>query len=212
MPAEECMEDRTVGHPGAEHGDHRSLGVADVHTAHGGHDRHAGHSAAMFRNKFWICLALTVPTLIWGHMLPRVLGYTPPNVPGQAWIAPVFGTTVFLVGGLVFLQGAWRELRDRLPGMMTLIALGISVAFVFSAAVTLGYPGMPLWEELATLITIMLLGHWIQTRSISQAQGALRELARLLPNTAVRVRDGAVEEVPINALRTGDIVLVRPGA
>ena len=211
------MENRTVGHQVDErhadaHADHGSLGVADVHTAHGGHDRHAGHSAAMFRNKFWICLALTVPTLIWGHMLPRVLGYTPPNVPGQAWIAPVFGTTVFLYGGLVFLQGAWRELRDRLPGMMTLIALGISVAFVFSAAVALGYPGKPLWEELATLVTIMLLGHWIQTRSISQAQGALSELARLLPNTAARVRDGAVEEVPINALRTGDIVLVRPGA
>ncbi len=214
------MEDRRVGHQDdehhadahADHGGHGSLGVADVHTAHGGHDKHAGHSAAMFRTRFWICLALTVPTLIWGHMLPRVLGYTPPNVPGQGWIAPMLGTTVFLYGGLVFLQGAWRELRDRLPGMMTLIALGISVAFVFSAAVTLGYPGKPLWEELATLVTIMLLGHWIQTRSISQAQGALRELARLLPNTAVRVRDGVVEEVPVNALRTGDIVLVRPGA
>src|SRR5437660_6458986 len=91
----------------ADHGGHGSLGVADVHTAHGGHDKHAGHSAAMFRNKFWICLALTVPTLIWGHMLPRVLGYTPPNVPGQGWIAPMLGTTVFLYGGLVFLQGAW---------------------------------------------------------------------------------------------------------
>ena len=98
-------------------------------------------------------------------MLPRVLGYTPPNVPGHRWIAPVFGTAVFLYGGLVFLQGAWRELRARLPGMMTLIGLAISVAFVFSAAVTLGYPGMPLWEELATLVTIMLLGHWIEMRS-----------------------------------------------
>ncbi len=124
----------------------------------------------------------------------------------------MFGTAVFLYGGLVFLQGAWRELRDRLPGMMTLIALAISVAFVFSAAVTLGYPGMPLWEELATLVTIMLLGHWIEMRSISQAQGALRELARLLPNTALRVHGGEVEEVPISALRTGDLVLVRPGA
>jgi Cu2+-exporting ATPase len=96
----------------------------------------------MFRDKFWVSLALTVPTLVWGHMLPRVLGYTPPLIPGYRWIAPVLGTVVFLYGGLVFLQGAWRELRARLPGMMTLIGLAISVAFVFSAAVTLGYPGM----------------------------------------------------------------------
>jgi Cu2+-exporting ATPase len=167
---------------------------------------------AVFRDKFWISLALTIPTMIWGHMLPRVLGYAPPSVPGQRWIAPAFGTAVFLYGGLVFLQGAWRELRARLPGMMTLIGLAISVAFVFSAAVTLGYPGTPLWEELSTLVTIMLLGHWIEMRSISQAQGALRELAKLLPNTALRLSNGEVEEVPINALKVGDIVLVRPGA
>jgi Cu2+-exporting ATPase len=166
----------------------------------------------MFRDKFWISLALTLPTLVWGHMLPRALGYTPPTVPGHRWIAPVLGTAVFLYGGLVFLQGAWRELRARLPGMMTLIALAITVAFVFSAAVTLGYPGMPLWEELATLVTVMLLGHWIEMRSISQAQGAVRELAKLLPQIAERVRDGEVEQVPIDALQVGDLVLVRPGA
>ena len=182
------------------------------HEGHAGHDKHAGHSVAMFRDKFWVSLALTVPTLIWGHMLPRVLDYTPPSVPGQRWIPSFFGTAVFLYGGLVFLQGAWRELRNRLPGMMTLIALAITVAFVFSAAVTLGYPGMPLWEELATLVTIMLLGHWIEMRSISQAEGALQELAKLLPNSALRVRGSEVEEVPINALQAGDIVLVRPGA
>jgi Cu2+-exporting ATPase len=196
-----------TGH--AEHVDH---GGHDEHAGHGGHDKHAGHSVAMFRDKFWISLALTIPTLIWGHMLPQVLGYTPPAVPGHQWIAPLFGTAVFLYGGLVFLQGAWRELQDHQPGMMTLIGLAITVAFVFSAAVTLGYPGMPLWEELATLVTIMLLGHWIEMRSVSQAQGALRELAKLLPNSALRVRDEDVEEVPIDALNTGDVVLVRPGA
>ena len=196
-----------TGKPG-----HADVGIRDQHSGHGAHDKHAGHSVAMFRDKFWISLALTVPTLIWGHMLPRVLRYSPPDVPGSRWIAPVFGTAVFLYGGLVFLQGAWRELRDRLPGMMTLIGLAISVAFVFSAAVTLGYPGMPLWEELATLVTIMLLGHWIEMRSITQAQGALRELAKLLPNTAVRLRDGETEEVPIGSLKMGDLVLVRPGA
>jgi len=179
---------------------------------HGAHDKHAGHSVAMFRDKFWISLLLTIPTLVWGHMLPRALGYTPPGIPGAHWIAPVFGTVVFLYGGLVFLQGAIRELRDRLPGMMTLIALAISVAFVFSTVVTLGYPGMPLWEELATLVTIMLLGHWIEMRSISQAQGALGELAKLLPNTAVRLRGQDTEEIPVGELREGDLVLVRPGA
>ncbi|HEU4954147.1 MAG TPA: HAD-IC family P-type ATPase, partial [Gemmatimonadales bacterium] len=166
----------------------------------------------MFRDKFWISLALTIPTLIWGHMLPRVLHYAPPPVPAQQWIAPLFGTAVFLYGGLVFLQGAAREVRSRLPGMMTLIALAITVAFGFSAAVTLGYPGMPLWEELATLVSIMLLGHWIEMRSISQARGALQELARLLPDTALRIRGAEVEDVPIGALRPGDLILVRPGA
>ena len=121
-------------------------------------------------------------------MLQQWFGYTAAAVPGLArGSPPVFGTAVFLYGGWPFLQGACRELRDRLPGMMTLIALAITVAFVFSVAVTLGYPGMPLWEELATLVTIMLLGHWIEMRSISQAQGALKELAKLLPDTAVRL-------------------------
>jgi Cu2+-exporting ATPase len=172
--------------------------------AHGGHDKHAGHSVAMFRDKFWISLLLTIPTLVWGHMLPRALGYSPPAIPGSRWIAPVLGTAVFFYGGWVFIQGAWRELRDRLPGMMTLIALAISVAFFFSAAVTLGYPGMPLWEELATLVTIMLLGHWIEMRSISQAQGALGELAKLLPSTVVRLIGDKTEEVPLSRLREGD--------
>ncbi len=178
----------------------------------GGHDKHAGHSVAMFRDKFWISLLLTIPTLIWGHMLPQALGYTPPRLPGARWIPAVLGTAVFFYGGWVFIQGAVRELRDRLPGMMTLIALAITVAFVFSAAVTLGYPGMPLWEELATLVTVMLLGHWIEMRSISQAQGALGELAKLLPNTAVRLKGDETEEVPIDQLREGDVVLIRPGA
>jgi P-type Cu2+ transporter len=188
--------------PGMDHGGH---GAPE------GHDKHAGHSVAMFRDKFWISLLLTIPTLIWGHMLPRALGYTPPHVPGARWIPAVLGTAVFFYGGWVFIQGAYRELRSTLPGMMTLIGLAISVAFLFSAAVTLGYPGMPLWEELATLVTVMLLGHWIEMRSISQAQGALGELAKLLPSTAHRLRKEQIEEVPIAALRTGDLVLVRPG-
>jgi P-type Cu2+ transporter len=186
------------------------------HAGHEGHDKHAGHSVAMFRRKFWLSLALTVPTLVWGHMLQRVFHYTAPPIPGARHIPALFGTAVFLYGGWPFIQGAIRELRDRLPGMMTLIALAISVAFGFSAAVTLGYPGMPLWEELATLVTIMLLGHWIEMRSITQAQGALAELAKLLPDDAERVTtmDGReqVASVPVAQLREGDVVLVRPGA
>jgi len=183
---------------------------------HEGHDKHAGHSVAMFRDRFWLSLLLTLPTLIWGHMLQSALGYTAPSVPGSQWITSVFGAVVFLYGGRPFLQGALRELKDRLPGMMTLIALAISVAFVFSAAVTLGFPGMPLWEELATLVTIMLLGHWIEMRSITQAQGALAELAKLLPDTAERLSTvggtESVEQVPVSSLVVGDLLLVRPGA
>ena len=170
----------------------------------------------MFRDKFWLSLALTVPILIWGHMLPSAFGYSPPMFPGAHWIAPVLGIVVFFYGGWPFVQGAIGEIRSRLPGMMTLIALAISVAFLFSLVVTLGFPGMPLWEELATLVTVMLLGHWMEMRSISQAQGAIGELAKLLPSTAVRVHGAGeaehVEEVPIDELRDGDTVLIRPGA
>ena len=191
------------------HAGHAGHGGRDQHA---GHDKHAGHSVAMFRDKFWIALLLTLPTLVWGHMLQGALGYTAPQFPGSRWIPPIFGTAVFFYGGWVFIKGAIGELRGRRPGMMTLIALAISVAFTFSVVVTLGYPGMPLWEELATLVTIMLLGHWIEMRSIAQAQGAVKELAKLLPSTATRVVGDRTEEVPIADLKEGDVVLVRPGA
>ena len=196
-------------HDHDEH-DHGGHSEPSRHEARDG--KHAGHSVAMFRDKFWISLLLTLPTLVWGHMLQSAFGYHAPVFPGSQWIPPVFGTGVFAYGGWPFIQGAWRELKDRVPGMMTLIALAISVAFGFSAAVTLGYPGMPLWEELATLVTIMLLGHWIEMRSISQAEGALKELAKLLPGTAERIVGERTEEVPVDQLREGDLILVRPGA
>ena len=198
-------------HSHHEHNRPHDRGSAESHAEHA-HDRHAGHSVKMFRDKFWLSLALTIPTLVWGHMLPSALGYSPPHFPGSQWVPPVFGTAVFLYGGVVFLKGAVQELRDRLPGMMTLIALAISVAFVFSAAVTLGFPGMPLWEELSTLVTIMVLGHWIEMRSVSQAQGALKELAKLLPDVAERVVGDRIETVPTSALHEQDLVLVRPGS
>src|SRR5512140_3111110 len=122
------------------------------HEEHAAHDKHAGHSVAMFRNKFWVTLLLTLPTLVWGEMIPRVLGFTPPPDPGARWIPVVFGTAVYFYGGWVFVQGALRELKDRTPGMMTLISLAITVAFVFSVAVTFGFNGMSLWWELASLV------------------------------------------------------------
>ncbi len=204
------MESHGHGHGHGAHGQSHALHAEHGH--HADHDRHAGHNVAMFRDRFWISLALTIPTLVWGHMLQDAFAYHAPMFPGARWIPPLFGSAVFLYGGRVFMYGAISELRDRVPGMMTLIALAIAVAFLFSAVVTLGYPGMPLWEELSTLITIMLLGHWIEMRSIGQAQGALAELAKLLPNTAIRLVGDATEEVPISALKAGDVVLVRPGA
>jgi Cu2+-exporting ATPase len=202
-PAKVAKTPETAAHAG-----HAPAGGAE-------HDRHAGHSVAMFRDRFALSLLLTIPTLIWGHMLQGALGYRAPDFTGSHWIPAVFGTAVFGYGGWPFLQAAARELRNRLPGMMTLIALAISVAFGFSTAVTLGYPGMPLWEELATLVTIMLLGHWIEMRSISQARGALAELAKLLPDVATRVAQTPegelLEDVPVAGLQEGDVVLVRPG-
>ncbi|HUF90359.1 MAG TPA: HAD-IC family P-type ATPase, partial [Gemmatimonadota bacterium] len=166
----------------------------------------------MFRDRFWLSFVLTLPVVFWSSHIQELLGYRAPEFPGSDWIPPVLGTVVFLYGGLVFLKGAWQELRARLPGMMTLIALAITVAFVFSWVVQLGLiDAEALWWELATLVAIMLLGHWIEMRSISQAQGALQELAKLLPDTAARVTEAGEEMVPVGELRNGDVVLVRPG-
>lgn len=201
------------GHGGHdEHGGHGGHGGQDEHGGHGGHDKHAGHSPAMFRSKFYLSLILTLPVVYWSGHIQELLGYTAPVFPGSAWIPAVLGTLVFLYGGLVFLKGAWHELVARLPGMMTLISLAITVAFVFSWVVDAGLiEAEALWWELATLVTIMLLGHWIEMRSISQAEGALNELAKLLPDTATRVTDSGEEQVSVSDLVDGDIVLVRPG-
>ena len=177
-----------------------------------GHDRHEGHSVAMFRDKFWLSLALTVPTVFLSPEVAGWLGYTIPAIPGIEYVPALLGTVIFAYGGLVFLRGARGELADRPPGMMTLISLAIIVAFVTSWAGTLGLFDVEIWWELATLITIMLLGHWLEMRSIAQARGALNALAELLPDTAERITDAGTEDVPIAALVVGDVVLVRPGA
>jgi P-type Cu2+ transporter len=191
-------------------------GGRGVHTSHemsAGHDQHAGHSVEMFRRKFWGTLLLSLPTLAWAPTIQHWFGYQAPGgTVASRWVPALFGTLVFAYGGLVFIKGAISEMRDRLPGMMTLISLAISVAFLFSLAVTAGFPGSDLWWELSTLVTIMLLGHWIQNRSIAQARGALNELAKLLPDTAVRVVGDQTVTVSVSDLRDQDIVLVRPGS
>jgi Cu2+-exporting ATPase len=180
---------------------------------HKEHDRHAGHSIVLFRKRFRICLLLTIPTLFWEPMLQDWFGYRAPLFPGSQYIPAILGTIVFIYGGWIFLKGAGHELSSRRPGMMTLIALAISVAFVYSSAVTLGFEGNALWWELATLVTIMLLGHWIEMRSISQAKGALKELAKLLPDKALRLTDDdQTEEIPVELLQEGNLILIRPGA
>ena len=203
-----AMTSPPVGHDG---GDSHHQGH-EMHPGDQGHDQHAGHSVAMFRDKFWWSVALTVPTVVWSPMIQQWLHFQAPTFPGSRYIPAIFGTILFFYGGMVFLQGAVREIKDRLPGMMTLISLAIVVAFGFSLAVTLGVEGMDLWWELSTLITIMILGHWIEMRSIAQAQGALQELAKLVPDTAVRLVGDKPEEVPVSDLREGDIILLRPGS
>jgi Cu2+-exporting ATPase len=179
---------------------------------HGNHDRHAGHSVAMFRDKFWLSLALTVPVVFWSTDVQHWLGYTAPSFPGSKFIPAILGTAVFVYGGLVFIRGAWGELADHKPGMMTLISLAIVVAFGTSLAATFGLFEIDVWWELASLITIMVLGHWLEMRAISQARGALDALAALLPDTAKRVTGDEIQTVPLSALHVGDIILVRPGA
>ena len=180
--------------------------------AHANHDRHAGHSVAMFREKFWMSLALTVPVVVWSSEVQHWLGYTAPPFPGSRWIPAILGTTVFVYGGSVFLRGARGELSDHHPGMMTLISLAILVAFAASLAATLGFFEVDVWWELATLITIMVLGHWLEMKAITQARGALDALAALLPDSAEVVTENGVEKIPVAQLRVGDVVLVRPGA
>jgi P-type Cu2+ transporter len=179
--------------------------------AHGNHDRHAGHSVAMFRDKFWLSFAFTIPVIFWSTDVQHWLRYTAPSFPGSKFIPAILGTVVFVYGGLVFLRGAWGELADRKPGMMTLISLAIIVAFGTSLAATFGLFEIEVWWELASLITIMVLGHWLEMRAISQARGALNALAALLPDIAERVNGTETQTVPISELKVNDVVLVRPG-
>jgi len=166
----------------------------------------------MFRSKFWLTLLLTVPVVYFSDMFQMLLGYSAPTFPGSEWIAPILGTIIFIYGGEPFLTGALDEIRSRQPGMMLLIGLAISVAFIASWATELGAVDLDFWWELAALIAIMLLGHWQEMKAIGQASGALEALAALLPDDAERVVGDETETVAIDELREGDVVLVRSGS
>lgn len=190
-----------------DHANHHNHAVG-----HSDHDKHAGHDPVMFRQKFWISLLLTVPTLIFSHTIQTWLGFEL-SFAGSEYIPAIFGVGIFVYGGLVFLKSAWHEILAKRPGMMTLISMAISVALVYSLAVTLGVvDGMDFWWELATLVTIMLFGHWLEMASVAKASGALNELAKLLPDEAELVVSEGYKIVPVGELAQGDQVLVRPGS
>lgn len=200
-------------HVAMEHSTHEAAGA---HAAHGTHGAHAGHGAdhvGQFRRLFWINLALAVPVVAFSGMFAMLLGYSIPDVPLLAWVSPVLGTVMYVWGGRPFLTGAVSELRSRTPGMMLLIGLAITVAFVASWGATLGLLDHQLdfWWELALLIVIMLLGHWLEMRSLAQTTSALDSLAALLPDEAERVDGDRTVSVAPADLRVGDVVVVRPG-
>ncbi len=186
------------------------------HHAHGhdapAHDAHAHHDPEVFRRRFWLSLLLTLPVLFFSEQIQTWFGYRAPSFTGADLVNPVLGTVLFLYGGFVFLDGARHELAARRPGMMTLISLAITVAYAYSMAVVFGAPGMPFFWELATLITIMLLGHWLEMASVSGASRALEELTKLLPTVAHRLAaDGRIEDIALADIAVGDRLLVRPG-
>ena len=201
-----------MSHP-THHYDHAP--EEQAHSGHGNHGAHVDHTGheIMFRNRFWVSLALSVPVLLYSPALQEWLNFSLPALPGSQWLTPLFAVIIFLYGGLPFLQMAAPEIQNRQPGMMTLISLAISVAFVFSIATLFAPLGESFFWELVTLIDVMLLGHWLEMRSVRQASGALDELAKLMPDTAERItEDGSTEEVNVGELKNGDKILVRPGA
>jgi Cu2+-exporting ATPase len=183
------------------------------HSAHAGHGAdHTGHEQ-MFRVRFWWSLLLSIPVLAYSEMIQMWLGFNPPAFPPGEWIPFVFSLIIFSYGGIPFLKMAVPELRERKPGMMTLISLAISVAFIYSVAAQFINLGEGFFWELVTLIDIMLLGHWLEMRSVRQASGALNELARLMPDIAERIQHGdTTETIPVTSLKHDDLVLVRTGA
>ena len=199
----------------SEHGlheDHQTHSSHNGHSAHADHTDHSGHED-MFRQRFWVSTLISIPVLLFSPAVQNWLGFTMPVFPGSAWITPVLAIIIFFYGGLPFLEMAVPEIKNRKPGMMTLISLAISVAFIYSLAALLLPTESGFFWELVTLIDIMLLGHWMEMRSVRQASGALGALAKLMPDTAERIEsNGDVVEVPVTSLRKDDLLLIRPGA
>jgi P-type Cu2+ transporter len=187
--------------------------IRDDHSSHAGHGTdHTGHEQ-MFRVRFWWSLLLSIPVLLYSGMIQMWLGFMPPAFPFSEWIPFIFSVIIFAYGGVPFLQMAIPELQERKPGMMTLISLAISVAFIYSVAAQFINLGEGFFWELVTLIDIMLLGHWLEMRSVRQASGALNELAKLMPDTAEHIMpDGSTHTMPVSSVRKDHLVLVRPGA
>ncbi len=194
---------------------HAGHGMADEHAGHGDGSGHSGHSGhvGQFRRLFWIMLVIAIPVVVFSPMFAMILGYSLPDAAWVGWISPVLGTVMYVWGGRPFLTGAVSELRALKPGMMLLIALAITVAFFASWGATLGLVDHELdfWWELALLIVIMLLGHWIEMRSLAQTTSALDSLAALLPDEAERVDGDNIVLVSPADLVLGDVVVVRPG-
>ena len=193
------------------HGDHDHHGDHHDHESHD-HDKHAGHSVAMFRDKFWLSLILTLPVLTYSANVQHWLRFTPPSFSGSQYIPLILSTIIFFYGGLVFLKGALGELKARRPGMMTLVSMAITVAYVYSLATQFFIAGEGFFWELSTLVTIMLLGHWLEMASIKKAESALDAIKQLLPDKAEKLVDGKPQMVLVSELRIGDLVLIRPGS
>lgn len=204
----------------SQHSTHREHDRAQVNTdshhqhggnsQHAGPDKHAGHSPAMFKRRFFICLVLTLPILYLSPMFEHWFNYQAIQFPGSNWITPILATIIYFYGGWVFLKGAWSEFHSKI-GMMTLVALAITVAFAYSVAVTLGLQGDSFYMELATLVDVMLLGHWMEMASVQGASRALEHLADLVPAIAHKQANGQIEDVAVSALTEGDRILIRPG-
>jgi Cu2+-exporting ATPase len=199
-----------VGHAHVNHADAQSPVIAHPGN-HGGHG--ARDHAAQFRDRFWLSLLLSVPVVLFSPMFADLFGYSVPDFMAANWVSPALGTVIFFYGGAPFVTGAWAEIKNRQPGMMLLVAMAIGVAFAASWATTLELGGFDLdfWWELALLITIMLLGHWLEMRALGAASNALDALAELLPDTANKLTDDRMVIVSLAELIPGDVVLVRPG-
>ncbi|HCR72093.1 MAG TPA: heavy metal translocating P-type ATPase, partial [Anaerolineae bacterium] len=204
---------KKVDSPHDAHAEHEMHGSASSQKdSHANHTDHSGHEE-LFRKRFWVSLLLSIPVLLYTPMLQMWFGFMMPEFAGSQWIAPLFSIIVFIYGGVPFIQMAVPEIRNRQPGMMLLVSLAISVSFIYSLAALFFNLGEGFFWELVTLIDIMLLGHWVEMRSVRQASGALNALAKLMPDTAEHVMpDGSIHTMPVSSLKLNDLVLVRPGA